>query len=445
VRPPAGRDGGKAVAAAGASTVFINARLIDPASGRDEPGGLLVTDGLITDLGGHLRRNAPAGAAVVDCLGHILCPGLIDAQVYTGDPGQEHRETLKTASFAAAAGGVTSIACMPDTEPVIDQVALVDYVQRRARERAIVNVHIIAALTKGLKGLELAEIGLLQRAGAVAFSNGKSSIANTSVMRNALLYSKDFGALIMHHTEDPFLSDGGAMNSGEVATRLGLKGVNKAAETIVLERDVRLVGITGGRYHASTISCADSLAVIRAAKSRALPVSCGVSINHLTLNENDIGSYRTFYKLRPPLRSEEDRVAMVRALAAGDIDVIVSSHDPQDADVKRRPFAEAADGAIGLETLLAAALRLYHADEIGLLPLLRAMTINPAKLLGLHSGKLTKGAIADIILFDPGEPWVVNKDLLRSRSKNTPFDESKMQGRVLRTLVAGETVYQYGT
>ncbi len=303
MRPPAGRDAVKASAESGSSTVFINARIIDPSSGRDEPGGVLVTDGVIADLGGHLRRNAPAGATVVDCNGHILCPGLIDAQVYTGDPGQEHRETLKTASFAAAAGGVTTIACMPDTEPVIDQVALVDYVQRRARERAIVNVHIIAALTKGLKGQELAEIGLLQRAGAVAFSNGKASIANTGVMRNALNYSKDFDALIMHHTEDPYLSEGSAMNSGEVSTRLGLKGVNKAAETIVLERDVRLVGITGGRYHASTISCAESLAVVRAAKARGLPVSCGVSINHLTLNATAIGSYRTFFMLRPPLRS----------------------------------------------------------------------------------------------------------------------------------------------
>ncbi len=445
MRSPSGRDAAKAGTEAGTSTVFINARIIDPASGRDEPGGLLVSDGVIVDVGGHLRRNAPAGAAVVDCNGHILCPGLIDAQVYTGDPGQEHRETLKTASFAAAAGGVTTIVCMPDTEPVIDQVALVDYVQRRARERAVVHVHIIAALTKGLKGQELAEIGLLQRAGAVAFSNGKSSIANTGVMRNALNYSKDFGALIMHHTEDPFLTEGGAMNSGEVSTRLGLKGVNKAAETIVLERDVRLVGITGGRYHASTISCSESLAVVRGAKSRGLPVSCGVSINHLTLNENDIGSYRTFFKVRPPLRSEEDRVAMVRALAAGDVDVIVSSHDPQDADVKRRPFAEAADGAIGLETLLAAALRLYHADEIGLLPLLRAMTINPAKLLGLPGGRLEKGAPADLLLFDLGQPWVVDREQLRSRSKNSPFDEQKLQGRVLKTMVAGRMVYQYGS
>jgi dihydroorotase len=426
------------------ATVFLNARLVDPASGRDEPGGLLVRDGKISDLGPHLRRNAPEDTSVIDCQGHVLAPGLIDCQVFTGDPGQEHRETLKTASFAAAAGGVTTIVCMPDTEPVIDQVALVDYVQRRARERAIVNVHIMAAATRGLKGEEMAEIGLLQRAGAIAFSNGKSTIANTRVMRNVLLYAKDFGALIVHHAEDPYLSAGAAMNSGEVATRLGLPGVNQAAETIVVERDVRLVEITGGRYHAATLSCAESLAVIRQAKAHKLPVTCGVSINHLTFNENDIGPYRTFFKVRPPLRAEEDRVAMVRGLAQGDIDVIVSSHDPQDADVKRRPFAEAADGAIGLETLLAAALRLYHNEEIGLLPLLRAMTANPAKLLELPSGKLQKGAPADLVLFDLDVPWVVDRALLRARSKNSPFDEGKLQGRVLRTMVAGKTVYQYG-
>ena len=426
------------------ATVFINARLIDPASGRDEPGGLLVRDDVIADLGGHLRRNAPEGARVIDCQGHVLSPGLIDGQVFTGDPGQEHRETLKTASFAAAAGGVTTIVCMPDTEPVIDQVALVDYVQRRARERAIVNVHIMGAVTKGLKGEELAEIGLLQRAGAVAFTNGKSTIANTRVMRNALLYAKDFDALIVHHTEDPYLTPGAAMNSSEFATRLGLPGVHKMAEVIVLERDLRLVEITGGRYHAATVTCAESIAAIRAAKARNLPVTCGASVNHLTLNESDIKSYRTFFKLRPPLRSEEDRAALVRALAAGDVDILVSSHDPQDADVKRRPFAEAADGAVGLETLLPAALRLVHAGEIGLMPLLRAMTINPAKLLGLPSGRLEKGAPADLTLFDLNTPWVVDRDQLRARSKNSPFDEMQLKGRVLHTLVAGKTVYQYG-
>jgi dihydroorotase len=425
------------------ATAFLNARLVDPASGKDEPGGLLVKDGVIADLGGHLRRNAPERSKVIDCKGHVLCPGLVDMQVFTGEPGQEHRETLKTASQAAAGGGVTTVVVMPDTEPVIDQVALVDFIQRRARDNAAVNVHVMAAMTRGLKGQDMTEIGLLKRAGAIAFTNGKTSVANTRVMRNVLLYAKDFGALIVHHTEDPYLTEGTVMNAGEVATRLGLPGVNKAAETIVLERDVRLVEITGGRYHAAAISCAESLAVVRAAKAKSLPVTCGVSINHLTLNENDIGPYRTFFRLKPPLRSESDRTALVRALAGGDIDVIVSSHDPQDADTKRHPFAEAADGAIGLETLLAAALRLVHNGEIGLLPLLRAMTINPARLLGLPSGRLEKGAPADLILVDLGQPWVVDKALLKARSKNSPFDESKMQGRVLTTMVAGNTVYQY--
>jgi len=322
-------------------------------------------------------------------------------------------------------------------------VALVDYIQRRARDNAIVHVHTMAAMTKGLKGEEMTEIGLLKRAGAIAFSNGKTSVGNSRVMRNVLLYGKDFDALIVHHAEDPNLSQNATMNSGEVATRLGLPGVHKAAETIVLERDVRLVDLTGGRYHAATISCAESLEVIRDAKARKLPVTCGVSINHLTLNENDIGPYRTFFKMRPPLRRDEDRAAMIKGLASGEIDIIVSSHDPQDADDKRRPFAEATDGAVGLETLLPAALRLFHSGELPLPALFKALTVNPAKLLGLHSGRLVKGAIADIILVDLGQPWVVNKDELRSRSKNTPFDESKMQGRVLRTLVAGETVYQY--
>jgi dihydroorotase len=427
-----------------APIAFINARLVDPASGRDEPGGLLVENERIADIGSHLRRNAPSGAQVVDCGGHVLAPGLVDMQVFTGEPGQEHRETLKTAARSAAAGGVTTMVVMPDTKPVIDQVALVDFIQRRSRDNVLVNVEVMAAMTRGLEGEDMTEFGLLQRAGAVAFSNGKNSITNTRTMRQCLLYAKDFGALMVHHTEDPDLTRGTAMNSGEVATRLGLTGAHRLSETIVVERDVRLVEMTGGRYHAATITCAESLAAIQQAKRKGLNVTCGVSINHLTLNENDIGSYRTFLKVRPPLRAETDRVAMVRGIASGDIDVIVSSHDPQDVDVKRQPFAEAADGAIGLETLLAAALRLYHNDEIALLPLLKAMTAAPAKLLGLECGRLDKGAPADFILIDLGQPWVVDKALLKSRSKNSPFDESKMQGRVLQTIVAGEVIFKHG-
>lgn len=425
-------------------TAYINARLLDPATGLDTPGGVLVRDGLITDVGPHLRRNAPPETEVIDCKGHLLAPGLVDCQVFTGEPGQEHRETLKTASYSAAAGGVTTIVVMPDTQPVIDQVALVDFIQRRARDNALVHVATMAAMTRNLEGSEITEFGLLQRAGAVAFTNGKTSIADTRVMRNALLYAKDFDALIVHHTEDPYLSKTASMNSGEVSARLGLPGVNKISEVITLERDIRLLEVTGGRYHAATITCRESLDVIRAAKRRGLRVTCGVSINHLTLNELDIGSYRTYFKVRPPLRREDDRLAMVEGVADGTIDVIVSSHDPQDADVKRRPFAEAADGAIGLETLLSAALRLHYGnEEVPLLTLWKALSTNPAALLGLKGGRLGKGEPADLILVDLGEPWIVNKELLRSRSKNSPFDEGKMQGRVLRTVVAGETVFPF--
>ncbi|MEM6495457.1 MAG: dihydroorotase [Pseudomonadota bacterium] len=424
-------------------TVFINARLIDPATGMDEPGGLLVEDGQIVDFGPHLRRNAPEGFAVYDCQGNILCPGLIDMQVFAGEPGYEHRETLKTSSRAAAAGGVTTIIVMPDTDPVIDQVALVDYIQRRARDNAIVHVHTMAAMTKNLQGEEMTEIGLLKRAGAIAFSNGKNSVSNTRVMNQVLLYSRDFNALIVHHTEDPYLAANSSMNSSELSVRLGLSGVNTIAETIMLERDLRLVEVTGARYHAATITSAQSVEVIRAARARGVKITCGVSINHLTLNENDIGPYRSFFKLRPPLRSEADRIALVEAVADGTIDVIVSSHDPQGADMKRLPFAESADGAVGLETLLAAAIRLHLSEGMSLSDLLKPMTCKPAELLGLPSGKIAKGAPADIVVFDPEKPWVVNREQLHSRSKNSPFDESKMQGVVLHTMVEGQTAYQY--
>jgi dihydroorotase len=424
-------------------TAFVNARLIDPLTRLDQPGGVLIANREIADLGGHITGGAVGDALQIDCGGRVLAPGLIDMLVFTGEPGHEHRETLATASKAAAAGGVTTIICMPNTEPVIDDVALVDFILRRARDTALVNVHPMAAMTKGLLGQEMSEIGLLRDAGAVAFANGKLSLADSKVMRNVLGYAKDFGALIVHHLEDPSLAHEGVMNEGEVSTRLGLRGVPTAAETIMLERDVRLVELTGGRYHAAQISCRPSLEVIRAAKARGLPVTCGVSINHLALNENDIGPYRTFFKLKPPLRSEDDRRAMVKGVASGDIDVIVSAHDPQDADVKRRPFAEAADGAVGLETLLGAALRLYHNSGVDLATLLRALTANPAKLLGLASGRLAKGAPADLVLIDLDTPWVVEPELLRSKSKNTPFDKARLQGRALMTLVAGRTVYNY--
>jgi dihydroorotase len=427
----------------GRGMALVNARLIDPNSGLDQKGGLLIADGTIANLGPGVTAGGVGDAQIIDCGGHVLAPGLIDMLVFSGEPGHEHRETLSTTSRAAAAGGVTTIICMPNTEPVIDDVALVDFIMRRARDTAQVNVHPMAAMTKGLLSEEMTEIGLLRDAGAIAFTNGKTSLADAKMMRNVLAYSKDFGALIIHHLEEPTLAQNGVMNEGEVATRLGLPGIPREAETIMLERDVRLAELTGGRYHAGQISCRGSLDIIREAKARGLPVTCGVSINHLTLNENDIGHYRTFFKMRPPLRSEDDRRAMVDGIVSGDIDVIVSAHDPQDADGKRRPFDEAADGAIGVETLLSVALRLYHDGSVDLVTLLRALTANPADLLGLPSGRLAKEAPADLVLIDLDTPFVVAPDLLRTRSKNTPFDEARLQGRALMTLVAGRPVYNH--
>jgi dihydroorotase len=424
-------------------TALVNARLVDPATGRDERGGVLIAHGAIADLGPQVGAGAIGEAQVVDCGGHVLAPGLIDMMVFTGEPGHEHRETLATASRAAAAGGVTTMICMPNTEPVIDDVALVDFILRRARDTALVNVHPMAAMTKGLRGEEMTEIGLLREAGAIAFTNGKTSLANAKVMRNVLAYAKDFDALIVHHLEEPTLAADGVMNEGEISTRLGLRGIPAAAETIVLERDLRLVELTGGRYHAGQISCRASLDIIRAARARGLPVTCGVSVNHLTLNENDIGAYRTFFKVKPPLRSEDDRLALVEGVARGDIDVIVSAHDPRGAEGKRRPFAEAADGAVGLETLLAASLRLYHNGVVDLVTLLRALSTNPAELLDLSAGHLAKGAPADLVLIDLDTPFTVEPEQLRSRAKNTPFDQARLQGRALLTLVAGNTVYNY--
>ena len=425
------------------ATVIINARLFDPESGRDEPGGLLIENGLIADLGSHLRRNAPQGATVIDARGQLVIPGLIDMQVFTGEPGLEHRETLASASRAAAAGGVTTMICMPTTDPVIDDMALVDFVQRRARDTALVHAHTMAALTKGLDGKQIAEIGLLSTAGAIAVSNGRRSVPDAGVMRRALTYARDFGTLVVCATEDEALAGAGVMNEGEVSARLGLPGSPAAAEVIALERDLRLVELTGGRYHAAQLSAALSLEPVRAAKARKLPVTAGVTINHIALNENDIGSYRTYFKLRPPLRREEDRREMLAAIEDGTIDVIVSSHDPQGTDGKRRPFAEAAYGAIGLETLLPTAIRLHLNGEIALRPLLAAMTCNPARILGLPAGRLAKGAPADVVVLELDAPFMVDKARMHSRSRNTPFDEARLQGIVRHTIVSGRSVYPF--
>lgn len=422
---------------------LTNCHLIDPSCNLDEMGSILIEDGKIKAIGKDVASTLPADILRIDGGGKIACPGLVDMHVTTGEPGAEHRETLKSVSQAAAAGGVTSIATMPDTDPVIDDIALVDFIKRRARDTAKVHVHPYAAMTRGLNGKEMTEIGLMLEAGAVALTNGRKAITNAQVMRRVMMYARDFDALVVHHPEDPDLVGNGVMNLGETSTRLGLPGIPAEAETIMVARDIRLAQLTGARYHASQISCAESLDIIRRAKEKGLNVTCGVSINHLTLNENDIGLYRTFYKMSPPLRSEDERLAMVEGVADGTIDVIVSSHDPQDVDTKRHPFAECADGAVGLETSLAAGMRLVHSGHLTLAQLIKAMSCTPAKLLGLDAGNLKVGASADIILVDTDYPWVVDRDELSSRSKNTAFHKARVEGKVMQTYVAGQQVHHY--
>ncbi len=424
--------------------LLANARIVDPARDLDMPGDLLMADGVIREAKrGIGAGGVPEGTEVIDCRGKLVAPGLIDMRAFVGEPGEAARETLASASRAAAAGGVTTIICQPDTTPAIDDPATVDFVLRRARDTAIVHVHPMAAITKGLEGKEMTEIGLLKAAGAVAFSDGDRSVTNAQVMRRALTYAGDFDALIVHHTEDPQLVGDGVMNEGEFAARLGLLGIPKTAETIMLERDIRLVALAGGRYHAASITCAESLDVLRRAKDAGLGVTASASINHITLNENDIGPYRTFLKVTPPLRSEDDRKLLIEAVANGLVDVIMSDHNPQDVETKRLPFAEAAPGAIGLETMLTAGLRLVHNEDIDLTALLRAMSTRPAELLGLPGGSLRNGAPADVIVVDTDMPWVLDPAELKSKCKNTPFDEARLTGRVVRTIVTGRTVYEY--
>lgn len=418
-----------------------NARVVDPASGTDARGAVLVENGSISDIALNGPVGVPDGAEVVDAAGHVLSPGLIDMRVFTGEPGKEYRETFQSAGEAAAAGGVTSFVMMPDTVPTVDDGALVDFLIRRAQVTSKVNVLPAAALTKGLAGQELTEFGLLKEAGAVCLTDGRESIQSTALLRAAMSYAANFDMTIVHHLSERGLTGEGVMNEGLFATVLGLKGIPREAETIPLGRDLQLAALTGVKYHAAQISCGASVELVAAAKKRNRMVTSGVSINNLALNENDIGRYRTFFKLSPPLRAEEDRQAVIEGLRNGTIDTIHSDHDPQDAEVKRQPFAEASIGAIGLETLLAAALRLVHSGDVDLLTVLRAMTSRPAEILGLASGRITRGAPADLILFDPDYPWQVAEHKIRSRSRNTSFEGARLAGKVMRTIVGGKTVH----
>lgn len=419
-----------------------NAHIVDPASDADLAGAVLVEDGKIADIAAGALPGVPEGAETVDAKGMLLAPGLIDMRVFTGEPGHEYRETLASASEAAASGGVTSFVAMPDTMPAVDDASLVDFLIRRAAATSRVNVLPAAAMTKGLDGRELTEFGLLREAGAVCFTDGRRSIQSAAVLRSAFLYAANFGMPVVHHLNDATLGTG-VMNEGLYASVLGLKGMPREAESIPLDRDLQLARLTEVTYHAAQISTALSADIMRRHKSANSRISCGVSINNLSLNENDIGSYRTFFKLSPPLRSENDRQAMIAALRDGTIDTIHSGHDPQDVEGKRRPFAEAADGAIGLETLLAAALRLVHSQEVDLKTILRAMTARPAEILQLEAGRLARGAPADIILIDLDYPWVVAEKDIVSRSTNTTFEGARLTGKVMRTFVAGRKVFDH--
>ena len=423
-------------------SVFNKARVVDPSRGVDEIGTVIVDGRKIAAAGkAALNQGVPEGATVIDCAGKTIIPGLVDGRVFIGEPGGEHRETIASASLAAAAGGVTSIVMMPDTDPVIDNVALVEFVLRTARDTASVNIFPAAAITKALDGREMTEFGLLREAGAVAFTDGRHTIANALVMRRALTYASDFGGVIAHETQDCDLASAGVMNEGLYASWLGLSGIPREAELIPLERDLSLARLTRGNYHAAKISTAMAAGAVSRAKADGANVTAGVAIHNLSLNENDVGEYRTFFRLTPPLRAEDDRLAMIEAIRDGTIDIIVSSHDPQDVDTKRLPFADAAAGAIGLETLLGAALRLYHNGDVPLLRLIETLSTAPAKLFGLPGGTLKPGAPADLAVVDLDEPWIVSERGIRSRSKNTCFEGARLQGKVLQTMVAGRTVF----
>ncbi len=415
--------------------LFRNARLIDPEAGTEVIGKLGVRDGVI------VQPSGMDDADVIDCKGKCLAPGIVDIGVKVSEPGERHKESFRSAGLAAAAGGVTTMVTRPDTLPAIDTPETLEFVRRRANEATPVRVLPMAALTRGREGREMAEIGFLQDAGAVAFTDCDAVVTNTTVLARCMTYAASLGALIVGHPQEPILSAGAAATAGKFASIKGLPAVSPMAERMGLDRDIAVIEMTGARYHADQITTARALRRLQRAKDAGLDVTAGVSIHHLTLNELDIGDYRTFFKVKPPLRSEDDRVAVVEAVASGLIDVISSMHTPQDEESKRLPFAEAASGAVGLETLLPAAMRLYHAGHLDLPTLWRALSLTPSRRVGLETGRLSAGAPADLVLFDPDAPFVLDRFKLNSKSKNTPFDEARMEGKVIGTWVSGNRIF----
>ena len=419
--------------------LFVNARLLDPAGGTDAPGGLLVRDGLIADHGTNLGR--PDGAEVIDCAGQCLAPGLIDMRASLGEPGAEHRETIASAALAAAAGGITTVAALPDGTPATDDPALVRLFSARGAETGSLDILPYGAITRGCRGTDLSELGLLAEAGAVAFSDGAHAIAEARLMRLALSYARAFGRMIVQHPEEPSLAAGGAATEGELATRLGLPGIPAAAEEILVARDIRLAALTGGHVHFAHVSTGAALAQIRRAKHDGIAVTCDTAPPYFDLNETAIGDYRTYAKLSPPLRAEADRLAVVAALADGTIDAIASDHAPRDADDKRLPFAQAAAGGSGLATLLVLVLAQVHNGSLPLLAALDLITARPARLLGSQAGRLAKGAPADLVLFDLDRAWRIEAGKLPGKAQNTPFDNRAVEGRVNATYKAGRRVF----
>ena len=423
-------------------SLLINARIINPEAGTDTLGSILIENGKISGIYTDNQNFDFKIQTTIDCDGKCLAPGIIDIGVKIGEPGERHKESFRSAGVAAACGGVTTMVIRPDTEPTVDSPEILEFVFRRAVSDSIVNVLPMAALTKGRNGTEMAEIGFLKDAGAVAFTDCDHVVTDNKVFTRCLTYAKGLNALIITHPQEPMLSNGACATSGALATKLGLPSVSPYAELMQLQRDLALVEMTGARVHFDQLSCAAGLNTLARAKGKGLSVSAGTSIHHLTLNEQDIEGYPTFFKIKPPLRSEDDRIALIDAVASGIIDIISSMHTPQDEESKRLPFEAAASGAVGLETLLPAAMQLVHGEYMDLPTLWRALSLNPAKLLGLNVGRIEIGAPADLVLFDPDKPFILDRSKLLSKSKNTPYDGLTMQGKVIRTFIAGEEVYR---
>ena len=422
---------------------FINANIIDPKNSLNEKGGLIINEeGKIEAAGKKVNKNnIPSREKYIDVKENYIFPGLVDMRVFVGEPGYEYKENFRTLSNAALSGGVTSVVTMPNTSPVIDNVSMVDFLKRRGRDKSKINIFPTASLSKNLEGTNMTEFGLLQKKGIIGFTDGLKTIQNSRLMSRIMNSAADLKSLIMQHAEDSDLAKYGMVNDGIISTKLGLQGIPDIAEKIIIERDLTLLEEYNCRYHISQISSAKSVDIIEI-KKQNLKFSCGVSINNLSLNENDIGNFRTFLKLSPPLRREEDRVSLVEGLNKKVIDVIVSDHKPEDEEQNRLTFAQAASGSSGIETLLALSLELYHNESIKLETIIQALTSNPAKILKINKGNLDIGNDADFCIVDINKPWIVKKDNLISKSKNTSIDDKKLQGKVTNTFVNGVELFK---